>query len=237
MEKAEYVECYVAFLDMLGFKKLINDSACDKINAIFRKFSNRKPLKSAYVGDENIVSEDTAAALKMKVMSDSICFYIDVNVTNALLCIILACINFQYGLYQNDIPIFLRGAIVRGQLYAEKDIIFGPGITQAYLLEENNAKYPRIILTNETLQSMNYRNENNIVDYADIQNTVVFRDNDAFYVVDCLRILLSGNQEIREKVEKRIKEMLDTTVDSSIREKFLYLEEKLRLAIQRTKGK
>lgn len=235
MEKAKYEECYIAFLDMLGFKKLINDSSCDEIAEIFAKFSNRKPLKSVYLGNENIISENTADALKMKVMSDSICFYIDVDVTNALLCIIMSCISFQYELFQNDIPIFLRGAIVRGHLYAKKDVIFGPGLTQAYLLEENNAKYPRIILTKETLQSVKIRKEYNLNDYVSIFRSVVFRDDDAFYAADCIRILLSGDQRIRENVEKRIEHMLDTTVDSSIREKYLYWEKKLDLAMQRAK--
>ncbi|MBD5508073.1 MAG: hypothetical protein HDR05_08510 [Lachnospiraceae bacterium] len=235
MEKAEYVECYVAFLDMLGFKNLINDSSCDEIAGIFAKFSNSKPLKEEYLGDRNIISDNTADALKVKVMSDSICFYIDVNITNALLCIILSCIYFQYELYQNNIPIFLRGAIVRGHLYANKDIIFGPGLTQAYLLEENNTKYPRIILTNETLQSVKIRKEYNLDDHLSMLRRFVFRDDDAFYVVDCIRILFIGDQTIHEKVEKRIEHMLDTTVDSSIREKYLYLEKKLNLAMQRVK--
>lgn len=228
MEKAEYTEYYIAFLDMLGFKKLINDSPCDKIAEIFAKFSNKKPLKASYLGNRNIISEDTADALKMKVMSDSICFYIDVNVTNALLCMIMSCMEFQYELYQNEIPIFLRGAIVRGNLYVEKDTMFGPGITQAYLMEENNAKYPRIILTNETLQFLNIRNENSDVNYTSIIKSCVFRDDDAFYTVDFTRLLMSGDQTIREHVKRRIKYMLDTTIDSSIREKYLYLEKKLQ---------
>lgn len=157
-----------SFLDMLGFKKLINDSPCDKIAEIFAQFSNKKPLKTAYLGNRNIISEDTADALKMKVMSDSICFYIDVNVTNALLWLIMSCMEFQYELYQNEMPIFLRGAIVRGNLYVEKDTMFG------------NAK-----------------------------------------------LLMSGNKAIREKVKRRIKYMLDMTIDNSIREKYLYLEKRL----------
>lgn len=236
MENAKYEECYIAFLDMLGFKKLINDSSCDEIAEIFSKFSNRKPLKAAYFRGKDIISENTADALKVKVMSDSICFYIDVNVTNALLCIIMSCMNFQYELYKNDIPIFLRGAIVRGNLYVNKDVIFGPGLTQAYLLEENNAKYPRIILTKETLQSVKIRKEYNLDDYVYILKSVVFRDDDAFYAVDCTKLLLSGDQTILENVQKRIDYMLDTTVDSSIREKYLYLEKKLDLAIQREKN-
>ncbi|MCX4340481.1 MAG: hypothetical protein OSJ72_12655 [Lachnospiraceae bacterium] len=224
MEKTEYTECYVVFLDMLGFKKLIEDSSCEEIAEIFAKFSNRKPLKAVYFRNRYIISEDTADALKMKVMSDSICFYIDVNVTNALLCMIMSCMNFQYELYQNNIPIFLRGAIVRGHIYVEKDIVFGPGLTQAYLMEENNAKYPRIILTKETLEFIDKECEKDNIEYASILKTIVFRDDDAFYAVNSIRMLMDGNHAIRENVENRITQMLDTTIDSSVRGKYLYLE-------------
>lgn len=230
MEKVEYVECYIAFLDILGFKKFINDSSCDEIAKVFARFFNKKPLKAVYLGDKNVISEKTTDALKMKVMSDSICFYINVNLPNALLCIIMSCMNFQHILYQNEPPIFLRGAIVRGKLYAKDDIIFGPGLTQAYLLEENNAKYPRIILTGETLQFTDNKNESCDIDYASISRTLAFRDDDAFYAVNCIKMLLDGDPTIREKVENRIKYMLDTTIDSSIRDKYLYLERKLQQA-------
>lgn len=227
MDKAEYTECYIAFLDMLGFKNLISHGSCDEIAGIYAKFYNKKPMQAVYLGDRNIISENTTEKLNMKVMSDSICFYIDVNEPDALLCIIMSCIMFQYTLYQNDPPIFLRGAIVRGNLYVNQDITFGPGLTQAYLLEENNAKYPRIILTKEILKFIDENSEKNDIDYASILKLIVFRDDDAFYAVDNAKLLMSGDKAIREKVKRKIKYMLDTTIDNSIREKYLYLERRL----------
>lgn len=228
MEKTRYTECYVAFLDMLGFKKLIEDSSCEEIAEIFTKHLNTSPLRGAYLGNDIFILKDTINKLKAKVMSDSICFYIDVNVTNALLCIIMSCINFQYELYKNKISIFIRGAIVRGHLYAEEDIIFGPGLTQAYLLEKNNAKYPRIILTKETLKFLNGKNRKDNIDYAPILESIIFRDDDAFYAVNCIRDLVKRDWAICENVKNRIKQMLDTTIDGSVREKYLYLEKKMQ---------
>ena len=137
--------------------------------------------------------------------------------------------EFQYELYQNEMPIFLRGAIVRGNLYVEKDTMFGPGLTTAYLMEENNAKYPRIILTKELLEIIvrNDEKSDSDIDYVSILKSMVFRDDDAFYAVDNAKLLMSGNKAIREKVKRRIKYMLDMTIDNSIREKYLYLEKRL----------
>lgn len=224
MENAEYVECYIAFLDMLGFKNLINQSSCDEIAKIFKEYLNKTPLYALSLGDKNIINESTTDALRMKVMSDSICLYIEVNQPNALLCMIATCIMLQYELFNNASPIFLRGAIVRGHLYAEDDVIFGPGLTRAYLLEENNAKYPRIILTRETLKCMENDNDVNV----SILAASIFRDDDAFYTVNCFKMLLDGDKAIYEKVKHTIEHSLDTTIDSSIRDKYLYLEKKLQ---------
>ena len=137
--------------------------------------------------------------------------------------------EFQFELYQNEMPIFLRGAIVRGNLYVEKDTMFGPGLTTAYLMEENNAKYPRIILTKELLEIIvrNDEKSDSDIDYVSLLKSMVFRDDDAFYAVDNAKLLMSGNKAIREKVKRRIKYVLDTTIDNSIREKYLYLEKRL----------
>lgn len=224
MENAEYVECYIAFLDMLGFKILINQSSCDEIAKIFKEYLDKIPLQGMYLGGKKIINESTTEALKMKVMSDSICLYIEVNQPNALLCMIAVCIMLQYQLFNSTNPIFLRGAIVRGDLYAENDVIFGPGLTQAYLLEENNAKYPRIILTRETLKCMENDNDVNV----SILAASIFRDDDAFYTVNYFKMLFDGDKTICEKIKHTIKHFLDTTIDSSIREKYLYLEKKLQ---------
>lgn len=220
MEFTKYKECYVAFLDILGFKNLVNQNPCGEITEIFKTFFNKTPLRAAYIGDKNIISESTTDELKIKVMSDSICLYIDVNIPNAFLCMLAACITLQYKLLGRSEPIFLRGAIVRGDLYAEDDITFGPALTNAYLMEEKSAKYPRIIMTNEIIQTAKDGN-------ANVLKACVYRDEDAFYAVNYF-MALDSDKATYEKVKNVIMHILDTAIDSSIREKYLYLEKKLK---------
>lgn len=159
----------------------------------------------------------------MKVMSDSICLYIDVKIPNALPCIIASCMEIQYDLLNCDTPIFLRGAITRGDIYAEKDVTFGPGLTESYLMESNNAKYPRIILTKKILEYIecsNYEEEC-------LYKSMVFRDFDAFYAVNYFKLIYS-NKATYESIIDKINYVLDTTTDNSIREKYLYIERILR---------
>ena len=40
---AEYKECYVAFIDILGFKNYINHAECEEINEIFQSILEFNP--------------------------------------------------------------------------------------------------------------------------------------------------------------------------------------------------
>ena len=84
--------------------------------------------------------------LNRKIVSDTICLYVDSSITNSLAGLISTCDYLQVRLLRRKTPILLRGAIIKGKIYAKEDITFGPGVSKAYLMEEKTAKYPRIIL-------------------------------------------------------------------------------------------
>lgn len=67
----QYTKCYIAFLDMLGFKNLVKEKTCEEINRIFKDFKS-KPISCVYLGDKNIISTSTTEVLKMKIMSVSV---------------------------------------------------------------------------------------------------------------------------------------------------------------------
>lgn len=229
MKNKQYTECYIAFLDMLGFKKLIEKSSCEIILSIFEQI--KKPYESALIlGNETLVDQETIDALKIKVMSDSICFYIDKSMPNALLTLLLSCIAFQFHLLKFQDPILLRGAVVRGELYAFDDIMFGPGLTKAYLMEEHNAKFPRIIVTNEVLEDAREANKSNKRVLNSLDTKVLFRDFDAFYTLNIAHVLMAWDKDkkIYNSLMNRITQTLNFTTDESIREKHLYLEKVIR---------
>lgn len=224
MGNREYSKCYIAFLDMLGFKSIIGKSVCEDICTIFDNI--KKPFSAAYIGEKALISEESVKSLNIKVMSDSICFYIDTKCTNALLTLLMTCAMFQINLIQLSTPILLRGAIVCGDIYAKQDVTFGPGLTYAYLMEEHNAKYPRIILTNDVL---NYaRHEDSAFLTNAINSNIIFRDFDAFYALNYLQMLARIERKIFKQICQQVEHTLDTTTDESIREKYLYLEKILK---------
>ena len=218
----EYKDCYVAFLDMLGFKKMIEKKTCAEILDIYGMIN--RPVNKLIVNGSEIPNIDN---VQLKVMSDSICFYIDSNIENALPFLVLQCLVFQMRLASLPEPIFVRGAITKGNLYAEGDVTFGPAITQAYLMEENNAKYPRIIMLGETIEQGKSNCGN---DMYKVFEKYVFQDEDEFFTIDIFKVFIGADKDGTQTVQlmEYVEKVLSSTYDSSIREKYLYVAKNLR---------
>ena len=218
----EYTTCYIAFLDILGFKNLIDTKPCEEIYKIFLT-KMKKPLSSFSKGTKPIVDMED---VKIKVMSDSICFYIDCRKRNALVGLIATCAYFQVELLRMQEPVLSRGAIVKGDIYAEDHIVFGPGFVKAYQMEEHSAKFPRIIVTRSTLEDARANTDENIENY--IPQTV-FCDFDEFYTIDYLELFegFDTHGEDCRHLLKHINSILGMAIDSSVREKYLYLKKNL----------
>lgn len=218
----QYAEYYIAFIDILGFKELIKSKTCEDLYKILTT-KMKKPLSDFSKGATSVINMDD---IKMQVMSDSICFFIECNKRNSLVGLIATCAYFQVELLRLHEPILSRGAIVQGDLYADAHAVFGPGFVKAYQMEEYSAKYPRIILTKSTIDDALGNSDEDVADY--IPQTV-FCDFDEFYVVDYLELFegFDINGEECQYLLKYINSILGTTTDSSVREKFLYLKKRL----------
>lgn len=222
MEK-EYKECYIAFLDMLGFKSLIKTQHFEDLINIFEKIRYPYNVNSKITDSlgKDVPNSEKFYRINTKIISDSICLYIEADDDIKLFLLIFACCNIQWELLNCDTPIFVRGGIVKGHIYSDGDIIFGEGLTRAYLLEEENAKYPRIIMTNDILRSMRTADSQNGKTTID---HIVFKDFDGFYTVDYFSRLIYFRKDLKvmDRVLKFVNEILDTTTDPSLREKYNY---------------
>ena len=116
----EYTDCYVAFMDLLGFKAILGDKnmSCEKIAQIFDEIK-----KQYYVRDNEapMVNPDD---IHFRVMSDSVCIYINSAIEDSLLVLIFLCTFFQVRLLRLSSPILVRGGISKGNMYSNGDILF-----------------------------------------------------------------------------------------------------------------
>lgn len=232
--KQKYETYYIAFLDMLGFKRLVNDEAkFDYIMQIFEKVNHSFKIESA-LGDEsgNQIPSDKEYIINTKIISDSICLYINADEEHNLLLLLFACSIIQWELANFETPILLRGGVVKGKLYSDGNIIFGPGITKAYLLEEQNAKFPRIIMTNDIL--MPFRTPESQFGKTTIDR-FLFRDFDGFYVVDYFSRINFFRPELnlKDRLLRYSESILDTETETSVREKYLYIIDNINAAMMR----
>ena len=132
----------------------------------------------------------------------------------------------QEQLYSLDTPIFLRGAIAEGDFYLDKHLIFGKGLVDAYIAQENYAIYPRIILSDNLVAGREIS--------VDGKETLP-KDEDGYYYINTLEryIDCESLQELEEneryqKMKARIDTELSGYVDKRVREKYLWLRKELR---------
>ena len=219
----EYSNCYIAYLDLLGFKNIVSRKSCEDIAKLFDEIQERYIV--AVDSSKKVLMD--YRRLKIKIMSDSICLYVDSSVRNALPGLVAFCGYFQQRLLRLEEPILTRGAIVKGDLYAEKDkdIMFGKGFVQAYQMEENTAVFPRVIFTKSLIDE-----SDTIDEYGrNYLQKFTFSDEDAFMAIDYLYLFYGLRHDYNDwkSFARFVQKELDGEMDSRIREKYLYVKKNI----------
>lgn len=158
VEQKQYKEkmnlCYVAFIDILGFKSMAENDF-DKVILALRKF---KMFSVEYFNNVNGVrfidddkkdwenDEIEFFCPKVTMFSDSIVISARVGSTS-LDVFIDSLKNLQLDLLMNGITI--RGGVELGHIFQDEFMVFGDGLIKAYSLEHDIAKFPRIVIGKE----------------------------------------------------------------------------------------
>lgn len=166
--KIRYSESIVLFIDVLGFSNLVYSKDKTKIE---NYFSYIQAEFNAYL---------VKRKFKYLIISDSIVVSTKKSKEN-LSELIFITSKIQYQLFLKGI--LIRGAISFGKLYINNDsnIIVGPGLINAYKLE-NNAQYPRIIIDRQiipeffssTAEFINFTNNFFITLYGETDGKIKF---------------------------------------------------------------
>ena len=232
----KYQDCYVAFLDILGFKDMIRSASADQIMRVFQSITQGKEAKEAcfraYEEEQTLKRYNQALnRTKIQIMSDSIVLSTPAASRESLAAIINMCNVIQQYLYECEPVILLRGAIARGNLYHKKDLVFGQGMVDAYLAQEKISLYPRIILRGDLLKYFE--------DVAQMWDgrSLLKRDEDGYYYIDCLYDFLNNNFEALfrkhcSRIERYLGRYLDRYISPDIREKLLWMEGKYKECVK-----
>ena len=128
----EYVEGYVAFIDILGFSQFVSDETNgENVKKLFQFIE-----KYCY-----FFNTSTQLFLNVAFFSDSIVLASNnINMVNAS-------IQIAESYVQSELGLVFRGGITYGKYYYEKSVVFGPAVIRAYSLEKK-ANHSRILIDN-----------------------------------------------------------------------------------------
>jgi len=138
-----YKNSYISFIDILGFKGLVQDERNNY--KIAGPFMALQDLFNMHNGN------GSAQKLSLALISDTIVFSADAEIPNIIenVISITVCTIREYW----EEGILLRGAITHGKLFHEGNIVFGPALVDAYMLERESAIYPRIVVSEDMFKN------------------------------------------------------------------------------------
>lgn len=131
-----YREKYVAFVDMLGFSKLVQSTADEP--------SKRGQIVAAMDRLSVSTCENPALGLNLSYFSDCIVISSD-RTEQGLYEIIESLTTIAENLLQIDI--LVRGGLTLGNIHHDNQFMFGPGMLEAYAMECEQAVHPTILVS------------------------------------------------------------------------------------------
>ncbi len=245
-------ECLVAYLDILGFKDIVD-----------RYFNAQNPK------DENILVTITSAMgatkksvneffssgefknielVKFKQFSDCVCMsmpdFYDTPDNEAVMVgmFILLLKSFNLNFINNNL--YLRGGVSIGFHYEDNNIIFSDGLIKAFYLESKKAIYPRIILDEKITKRLKrlWKYDKDVLSNLGTENLILV-DQKGITFINPFKPIQSMGKIMTNKFEKanldnkfhrHIKQNLEnniakheTDTDKRILNKYLWLKEVL----------
>lgn len=223
-ENIEYDDYYVAFLDILGFKEIIKTKTCEEIYSVFNFI--KKDIRAYFsVNCEDISAFDD---VKYKIISDSIVVYIKSSIDNAFFALLYTCQKLQVNLLCQETPVLLRGGISKGSLFVQDDIIYGESLTNAYIIENSVAIYPRIVFEKSLLDE-GIKNCKKISPTINKLNSLFYlRESDELFFINFMPFSLFADInttfDFVDNILKGCQEYINSDYDLSIRSKYMWLK-------------
>ena len=151
----DYEECIVTFIDLLGFRDLLNRRTAADIRQILNTFRREaEPYDPGLPSDPS--RRGITSEVKMEVVSDAVVRARTIHSRypdGALFRELMELLFIQAACVHQGI--LLRGALTIGYVHVGEELegpVFGPGLVRAYEMEDREAVYPRIIVEEAVME-------------------------------------------------------------------------------------
>lgn len=135
-------EYYIASIDLMGIKKLIKEDIDDK---------KLNQIKNIYKSWPMILKEGYFQDMKIRFFSDNVVVALQADKPGAADKLVETigwiCSHFLRCGYKP------RGGICKGKFYIDDIFVWGAGLVDAYILESEEAKWPRIVISEDVAHS------------------------------------------------------------------------------------
>lgn len=130
------MESYVAFLDILGFKQIVDNNHHRDLESLYDTFSDYVVTKTTELSDKYALHEGLGK-VHCTIISDSIVMWTDNTNVNSFMHLSILVSKMLVAGLMADMP--LRGGISKGEITVKNTnlgrTIFGKALTEAYTLE------------------------------------------------------------------------------------------------------
>lgn len=142
MNRIDYQDCWVAYVDILGYRRLVQDAVTQGAEfAAIQRLRELVGIATYCVGTSMYLDEQYPG---IRFISDALCVAVPVDKSSC--CRFVTDINFMVSAFALR-GLFVRGAIARGGHFDDGVVLFSPALVEAYELEQTCAEFPRILLS------------------------------------------------------------------------------------------
>lgn len=193
----DYEERYCLFIDLLGFKEVVEQSAQPQtksptagrhfpVGGVYfslKQIAESLNYKSVIVGSTGAVKPSSRVVTQF---SDSVVVSYRADEVNGLADMLYDVLHLQLQLIHRGL--LVRGAITKGRLHHDNDFVFGPALNEAVEMEKL-AMYPRVIVDRDLLSLAGIiSNESSKKHLGRTAGSLLAQDLDGLYYVDYFAI-------------------------------------------------
>lgn len=190
VNQMKYEQRIVAFIDILGFKSLLDETVDndgndneEKIDSVISAYQS---IRDVWDLDEKpkYLNTNSSESKKVSIFSDSIVVSFKIEAPSEVFYTLLELKWLIMRLLSRQI--LCRGAVAIGKFIHSENYLFGPALVEAYMLESKAAMYPRIILDWSVVLvgSTNSAMHHSFSEEKEYVQSLLEQDSDGMYYID-----------------------------------------------------